>query len=145
MNQVSRESLVPLVRVLAKRLGFVALFALASSGAAFAADDSVATRVDIATSGLIVKYRDPALISAARAGLAPDQVKLDRLSTVLGETVRFGRAMAGDAYVFRLSRRLPPAEAEAAAAKIALEPDVEYAQPDRILRHHLVPNDTLYG
>ncbi len=99
----------------------------------------------IGTDQLIVKYRDPALISAARAGLPPGQAKVDRLTAVLGEAVRFGRVMSGDAYVFRLSRRMAPEDAEAAAAKIALEPDVEYAQPDRIMQHHLVPNDTRYS
>ena len=101
--------------------------------------------IGMGTNQLIVKYRDPTLISAARAGLPPDQARVDRLTTILGESVYYVRAMTGDAYVFRLSRRMPPAEAEVAAAKIALESDVEYAQPDRIMRHQLVPNDSLYA
>jgi serine protease len=104
-----------------------------------------AAATGIGTNQLIVKYRDPALISAAGAGRPPDQARIDRLSTVLGETVRYVRAMSGDAYVFRVSQRMPPAEADAAAARIALEPDVEYAEPDSIMQHTLVPNDSLYA
>ncbi len=108
-------------------------------------DAAAVDATGIGTNQFIVKYRDPALISAARAGLPPDQARIDRLTTVLGETVRYGRAMSGGSYVFRLSRRMLPAEAEAAAAKIALEPDIEYAEPDRIMQHTLTPNDSLYA
>ena len=99
----------------------------------------------IGTNQLIVKYRDPALVNVARAGLPPGQARIDRLAGILGEAVSYRRAMSGDAYVFRLSRRMPPAQAAAAAARIALEPDVEYAEPDAIVQHALVPNDALYG
>ena len=99
----------------------------------------------IGTNQFIVKYRDPALVDAARADLPPDQARIDRLTAVLGETVSYGRAMSGDAYVYRLARRMPPAEAEAAAQRIALEPDIEYAEPDRIMQHQLTPNDSLYA
>ena len=97
------------------------------------------------TNRLIVKYRDPAIAAAALADLPLAPAAIDRLSAVLGETVQLTRAMSGGAYVLALRRWMTIGEAEAAAAKIALEPDVDFAEPDVRSQHTLVPNDTSYA
>jgi serine protease len=67
---------------------------------------------------------------AARLGVALNQVR----TTALGSQV------------LQVDRRLSLAEASRLAADIAAsDPNVEYAEPDRIMRHTLTPNDTRYS
>src|SRR5690349_18064362 len=94
------------------------------------------------TDRIIVKYRSsPGLVvtqadksaaaeSAARFGVGLDRVR----TTALGSEV------------LRANRKMTLAEARQLAADIAAsDPNVEYAEPDRILRHTFTPNDTRYG
>jgi serine protease len=115
----------------------LAISTLLCAAAASAADANYTDRI-------IVKYRDSAAVtsvtrakqtsaaemSAARLGVALDQVR----TTALGSQV------------LRADRRLSLAEAARLAADIAAtDPNVEYAEPDRIMRHTLTPNDTRYN
>src|SRR4029077_7154623 len=64
----------------------------------------------------------------------------------LGITMNRVRATALGSQVLKVDRRLSLAEAEQLARDIvASDPDVEYAEPDRILRHTLTPNDPRYN
>jgi serine protease len=96
------------------------------------------------TDRIIVKYKGSAVSAAtqldqqlrstdgaaARAGVALDRVR----TTGLGSQV------------LRANRRLSLAEANQLAADIAAsDPNVEYAEPDRIMRHTFTPNDTRYN
>ena len=95
------------------------------------------------TDRIIVKYRNASSalavqteqlrgteLSAARFGVGLDRVR----TTALGSQV------------LRANRRLSLDEARQLAADIAAsDPNVEYAEPDRILRHTFSPNDTRYG
>ncbi len=78
------------------------------------------------TPRLIVKFRDgvqrvqPLSVTTAR---------VQRLAAAAGHPLTHRRVMATGAHVLNLARPLPIAEAEAMAARLALEPDVEYAQP----------------
>jgi serine protease len=109
---------------------------LCSATAAMAADANFTDRI-------IVKYRAVPATAAAQA----TQARGAELSAA-----RFGVAMsrvrttALGSQVLRADRRLSLAEAERLAADIAAsDPNVEYAEPDRIMRRTLTPNDTRYN
>ena len=70
--------------------------------------------------------------------------RMNALSTAAGETLTYKRAMSGDAHVLSLPARMPSASVEAIARKLAALPDVEYAEPDYVMRPTLVPNDPSY-
>lgn len=91
------------------------------------------------TNQIIIKYRASA--STPRF----DSTKMNALSTAAGETLTYKRAMSGDAYVLRLPTRMPSASVEAIARKLAALPDVEYAEPDYVMRPTLLPNDLSYA
>ncbi|GAB2664597.1 S8 family peptidase [Arenimonas aestuarii] len=55
------------------------------------------------------------------------------------------RRMSLGADVVASSQKLSPAEAETLMRQIAANPNVEYVQIDRIMRHTLTPNDTNYS
>jgi len=92
------------------------------------------------TSRMIVKYRDVATATvlegaSAKASAARAGVQLKPL-----------RVMGGGAHVMNLDRRLPVADVERIAADLmASDPNVEYAEPDRIMRPLLTPNDTRFN
>lgn len=102
-----------------------------------------------ATDRIIVKYSDDAVGAAAGASAA-EQAVLHRAARGVfarhGLTMRLLRHGAFDAHVMQLDRRLPLAEAQRVAAEIAAsDPDIDYAEPDRILYPLFTPNDTQYG
>ena len=82
------------------------------------------------TDGLIVKFRDRQVTRAQTMG--PTQV--NGLSASAGIGLTHYRAMSGDAQVFKLPQHLPLAEVEAIARRLSADPQVEYAEPDRIMR-----------
>lgn len=88
-------------------------------------------REDVAVSALTKAQQMPATeAAAARSGVALDRVR----TTALGSQV------------LRANRRLSLDEASRLAADIAAsDPNVEYAEPDRIMRHTFTPNDTRYS
>ena len=92
---------------------------------------------------IIVKYRAAADVSGLNA---PDQpLRLKALSDAAGVALTYFRPMSGDAHVLRLPAAMPVADVESIAQRIMTLPDVEYAEPDRILQALLTPNDTQYG
>lgn len=70
---------------------------------------------------------------------------MQRLSQEAGINLNYFREMSGDAHVLRLPEKLPIEQVLQISKKLANLPEVEYAEPDRIMRHTLVPNDPLYG
>ena len=107
-----------------------------SAPAAVAADAGFTDRI-------IVKYRT----TPASATAQVSQARGTELSAA-----RFGVAMsrvrttALGSQVLKLDRRLTLDEAAKLARDIAAsDPAVEYAEPDRIMRRTLTPNDTRYG
>ena len=90
------------------------------------------------TNQIIIKYR-------ANTGTPRfDATKMTALSTAADETLTYKRAMSGNAHVLSLPARISPAAVEAIARKLAALPDVEYAEPDYMMRPTLVPNDPSY-
>jgi serine protease len=109
---------------------------LVSPMAAHAADAAFTNRI-------IVKYRTVPASSLAQA----NQVRgADISAQRFGVAVSRLRSTALGAQVLQVDRRLSLADAEALARDIAAsDPNVEYAEPDRILRRTLTPNDTRYN
>jgi serine protease len=95
------------------------------------------------TNQIIIKYR--AGVNTTDGSGQISAVKMNALSTAAGETLTYKRAMSGNAHVLSLSTRKSSAAVEAIARKLAALPDVEYAEPDYVMRPTLVPNDPSYG
>jgi serine protease len=113
---------------------------VAQAGGAFVTATPAAPK-EVPTDRIIVKLRDKQIARAA--SLDPDHVT--GLSASAGMTLTHVRAMSGDAQVLKLPRRMPIAEVAAIARQLSADPQVEYAEPDRIMRPLLFPNDAQYG
>lgn len=94
------------------------------------------------TGRLIVKYRSHTGESQSARSEMAVRVAANRQGVTLSHVKR----TAGGAHVFKLSRRMSTEEARLMAANIAAgDADVEYAEPDRILRALRVPNDAMFA
>ena len=95
------------------------------------------------TDRIIVKYRTAAAGEvAATARLRAMELPAARM----GLAMRHLRTTALGSQVLKANRRLSLAEAESLAADIeAADPNVEYAEPDLIMRAAFTPNDTRYN
>jgi serine protease len=127
-----------------------ALVAFGSLAAHAAPSDAAPTQAITQTDRLIVKYKDAVDNSKgampARATSAARQALQARAGQQLGATMRALRATATGADVLQLSRTMSLDEARALAAELkARDPDVEYAEPDRIMTPLFVPNDPMYS
>lgn len=114
----------------------IALVALSLLTAPLQAAQSVAH-----TDRLIVKFR-------ASSGSAPYTImsapRVHAMSAVAGVELATLRVMTGGAQVLQLPSRMPLNEVAAIAAKIKSDPGVLYAEPDKIMRAMLTPNDAFY-
>ena len=102
------------------------------------------------TDRIIVKYRDGSTTQMQAA--STNSRALQRQSALDSSGARFNvrmthlRGTALGANVLRLDHHMTNADAAALARDIAAaDPDVEYAEPDRILRPMFTPNDTYYA
>jgi serine protease len=96
------------------------------------------------TDRLIVKYRDGsrAAVQADFSSMAPAHASVNRM----GVQMQTLRRTVGNAVVMKLDRRVSLDTAAALAREIAAgDPDVLYAEPDRIMKIQLAPNDSRYG
>lgn len=92
------------------------------------------------TDALIIKLREPRDSQA----LSMSSAQVRGLSATAGIGLTHFRAMSGNAQVMKLPRQMAIEEVEAIARRVSADPQVEYAEPDRIMRPLLVPNDTRY-
>ncbi len=94
------------------------------------------------TGRLIVKYRS----HTGEAPSARSEMAARVAANRQGVTLSHVKRTAGGAHVFKINRRMSRDEAHLMAANIvAGDADVEYAEPDRILRALRVPNDSLFA
>jgi serine protease len=95
------------------------------------------------TDRIIVKYRStPTAVAAQASQMRGTELPAARLGVALSHV----RSTALGSRVLKVDRRLSLVEAEQLARDIvASDPNVEYAEPDRILRHTLTPNDPRYN
>jgi serine protease len=101
------------------------------------------------TDRLIIKYRS-GLAGAASGATGAQREAVHRnaqdVAARAGVSLRLLRLGALETHVMRLDRRLSHAEAQRLASDIAAaDPNVEYAEADRILHPLFTPNDTQYG
>ncbi len=122
-----------------------------------AAQIDVNAPVAASTDRMIVKYRG-ASQAVVRAGRAFDTARVlpgaemtthveaaQRSGTALGVQMQLLRQMGTGAHVFRLDRRMTPAEMDRLAAQLRADnPAIEYAEPDRRMFPLLTPNDSSY-
>lgn len=94
------------------------------------------------TDRLIVKLRTQAA-GAQQTLMSAAQVRA--LSTVAGVPLSGLRPMSGGAHVLKLPSRMAVAAATAIAQRLGADPNVLYAEPDRIMHPMLVPSDPLYA
>jgi serine protease len=85
---------------------------------------------------LIVKLRSG---KAQASAMSSDRVR--SLSKAAGIGMSSLRPLAGGAHLLRLDAPMPVAEARAVAARLAQDPDVEYAEPNVRFRALAVPNE----
>ncbi len=90
---------------------------------------------------MIVKLRNPKAIELVQP-LGAERVAA--LSAAAGVRMAAFRPMSGNASVLRLERPMTLAEANAVAARLANDPNVEYASPDLPVRAYQVPQDAGY-
>ena len=97
------------------------------------------------TDRIIVKYRNSP--DAAQAADGPTRTDSTELSAQrFGVQMNRLRTTALGSQVLKVDRRLSLAEATKLAADIAAsDPNVEYAEPDRMMRKVFTPNDTRYN
>ncbi len=139
-------------RALAPAAAAVALLAATAPAGAGGADpatlvlqqQNAAARAAESTDQLIIKYRASAAASA-RADLQT-MASAHAVLNPTGVQMRPLRRNAQDAHVMKLDRRMGLAELAAVArAMAAADPEIEYAEPDRLMQVQLTPNDSLYG
>jgi len=97
------------------------------------------------TNRIIVKFRDPGLVTNARANVPLDSSRVTRLATRGGASLAWLHGMFNGANVLQLLQFLPATQVEAIASLIALDPEVEWAEPDYIKTAKLVPTDPCYA
>lgn len=96
--------------------------------------------VPVPTDQFVVKFKE-------RAGIQSVDRKfsLGRASSALGMTVSSSRTTASGQEVLKVNRKLDAGEAADLVATLAADPNVEYAQPDTIVRPFAAaPNDHFY-
>jgi serine protease len=110
------------------------------------------------TDRIIVKYKDEkaplatkgAGSIASRAAVQPlsaaRKAVLDRAGQQFGFLMKESHQIATGARVIKLDHKVALKDAAQVAADLAArDPDVEYAEPDRIMRPLLTPNDSMYS
>lgn len=93
------------------------------------------------TDRLIVKLRNQSA-GVQAAMVSPGQAQA--LSATAGISLSPLRVMATGAQVLKLPYRMSVADAADIAERLSADPNVEYAEPDRIMRPLLVPTDLRY-
>ena len=147
LSQALRVSRAPLAAaaatvVTAAGLGLTAAAQAGGPDASAAGAMPAASARAAPTDRLIIKYRKD---TAAQA--RPDLQTMSDAHTVLnraGVQMRPLRRTAHGAHVMKLDHRLGEAQLERLARQIAAHPDVEYAEPDRLMQVLLAPNDPSY-
>lgn len=97
------------------------------------------------TNRIIVKYRDPALATNARANVPLDTSRVAQLANRGGVALFWVRGTFNGANVLQMLQRLPADQVESIASEIALDPDVEYAEPDYVRVALATPTDPCYA
>ena len=136
--------------VMLKLCAAVSLAAASVSAVAGAGNGNVVPGL-MDTDRIIVKYKD-SVPAAAANGLAraaamsgERKARLDRAGQQFGMTVSESHTISTGAHVFKLNGKRGLKDVQALAAEMmARDPNIEYAEPDRIMTHMATANDPLY-
>ncbi|WP_158078542.1 S8 family peptidase, partial [Microbulbifer mangrovi] len=130
-------------------LGAATLIASATIGISFTAQavepelSSMAVAPDeVVTDRIIVKYKST--MAGANAS-AMSQTAIDRLAQTAGHRFKHMRRLATGAQLMKLEKRASKAELDAIVARLQQDPQVDYAEPDRLMQPMATPNDTNYS
>jgi serine protease len=121
------------------------------SAAAGGRDPAAIDPTETATDRIIVKYRNSATTLAPNARFArPDAQQMrgieEAANSVAGTRVTPLRRTGLGAHVLKLERAMAMTDVRRIVERIKQnDPNVEYAEPDRILKPLFTPNDTNYG
>jgi serine protease len=96
---------------------------------------------------IIVGYRAGDVRASGGAAEAQIAVArhLDAVSARTGHLLSYERALATGGHLIKVNRKLEDAELVALMNEIALDPNVEYVEPDQIMQAFLTPNDPSYS
>ena len=108
---------------------------IAAGGAAISHAESPAQRI-------IVKYRATAQTSAAAQ---TSQQMMGDAAARYGISMSKMRTTANGAQVMRISNTLSPSDLKQLVKDMAADPNVEYAEEDRMMKPLFTPNDTYYN
>lgn len=99
-----------------------------------------------ATNRLIIKYKSGATItqSPLSQGVLSKEA-VDRLSARSGQSMRALRRTATGAHVVQLQRRFDANELNELMLRLKADPNIDYVEPDLIMKPMFVPNDTYYN
>ncbi len=103
---------------------------------------SIVVKPEQIVSRLIVKLRSASPSELAQPMSAS---RMQGLSATAGVRMKSVRTMAGSAALVELDTPLSLSGAKAAAARLASDPSVEYAEPDILLKKLAIPNEPLFG
>lgn len=100
------------------------------------------------TNQIIVKYKSLAVSPTeigANIALGNMNGQAQVLTRAMGMRVNMKRRMTSGAAVYEVAQWRKPAELQQMLAKIAADPNVEYAEPDLLLQPMATPNDSRYN
>lgn len=142
---IACRSMVARVTVIAATLA-AAFPQLTAAGGPISQFDSP-TRVSEQTDRIIVKYRNSLAISAQSAAISAQRAQvMQTVGARMGVSMQTLRQTALGSQVIKLDRKLAPHESAALLADLkAADANIEYAEPDRMMRALLTPNDARYG
>ena len=93
------------------------------------------------TNQIIVKFREQGSINRIESD---GVVEVNRLSSVAGVALTYVRPMSGGSHVFSIPATINRAGLTNILDKLNALPEVVYAEPDHIMQHTTIPNDTLF-
>lgn len=95
------------------------------------------------TDRVIVKYKDGTQAVGKTGHILKS--KMSRANQDAGVPLKLWRKTHNGAQVFKLDKRMQERDVAALAARLSQDPDVEYAEPDRLLKASFTPNDSQYS
>lgn len=97
---------------------------------------------EVVTDRIIVKYKST---MAGANAMSMSQTAMDRVAQTAGHRFKHMRRLATGAQLMKLEQRTSKAELDAIIARLQQDPQVEYAEPDRLMQPMATPNDTNYN
>jgi serine protease len=81
---------------------------------------------------------------AGRMTVGQQRAAVESIAASVGHALAYGFDQGGGLHTLRLAKRLTNSEVQAIAAQLELDPRVAHAEPDRMMRALIEPNDELY-